>query len=73
MGLRNPVELQMQVLALCLLKQKLKKDEINIAKVSADKLSRIGNNQAKLRKSVLIHNVPKGIVSPRAISTYMMK
>ena len=61
MGLRNPVEIQMQVLALCLLKQKLKKDEINIAKVSVYKLSRIGINQAKLRKSVLINNILKDL------------
>ena len=61
MGKRNQADIQMQVLALCLLKQKLKKDEINIAKVSVYKLSRIGNNQAKLRKSVLINNILKDL------------
>ena len=61
MGLRNPVEIQMQVLALCLLKQKLKKDKINIERISADKLARIGNKQTKLRKSVLINNVLKDV------------
>jgi hypothetical protein len=60
MGHGNP-EMQMQVLALYLLKQKLKKDKVNIIKVLTDKLSRIGNNQAKLRNSFLIGNVLKNV------------
>eukprot|EP00090_Calanus_glacialis_P017678 TRINITY_DN27466_c0_g1_i1.p1 TRINITY_DN27466_c0_g1~~TRINITY_DN27466_c0_g1_i1.p1 ORF type:complete len:180 (-),score=36.55 TRINITY_DN27466_c0_g1_i1:29-568(-) len=61
MGRTKTPELQIQVLALCLLKQKLKNEKVNIAKISANKLARIGDPQTKLRKAVLINNVLKNV------------
>ena len=61
MGRTKSPELQIQLLTLCILKQKLKADKVNIAKISANKLASIGDPHSKLRKAVLINNVIKKV------------
>ena len=61
MGRTKSPDLQIQLLALCILKQKLKADKVNIAKISANKLANIGDPHSKLRKAVLINNVIKKV------------
>ena len=61
MGRTKSPDLKIQLLALCLLKQKLKADKVNIAKISANKLASIGDPHTKLRKAVLINNVIKKV------------
>ena len=61
MGRTKSPDLQIQLLALCILKQKLKADKVNIAKISANKLASIGDPHSKLRKAVLINNVIKKV------------
>ena len=61
MGRTKSPDLKIQLLALCLLKQKLKADKVNIAKISVNKLASIGDPHTKLRKAVLINNVIKKV------------